>query len=156
MKLRDYMMVFLAIASTLSLAAQQNLVDLDKIVPVARQRALGLDRLTKEQRAGLAQLLIETYQIGLQKNNNQGVASAKETGGAASSTVIETQIDGEFEGWSGETVVKLINGQIYLQSEYYYTYRYAFMPKVIIYQSESGLKMKVDGIDRAIGVRRIK
>jgi hypothetical protein len=66
---------------------------------------------------------------------------------------IESRIDGEFEGWEGETIVKLMNGQIWLQTEYHY--HYAYMPEVLIYSSGSGYKMKVDGVNRAVGVRRI-
>ena len=66
---------------------------------------------------------------------------------------IESRIDGEFEGWEGETIGKLMNGQIWLQTEYHY--HYAYMPEVLIYSSGSGYKMKVDGVNRAVGVRRI-
>ena len=71
-------------------------------------------------------------------------------------SVIETQIDGEFEGWEGETVVKLMNGQVWIQSEYYYEYCYAYMPTVLIYKSSSGWKMKVEGVSRAVGVKQLR
>mgnify|MGYP001287666710 CR=1 FL=1 len=74
----------------------------------------------------------------------------------ASPSVIESQIDGDFEGWEGETIVKLVNGQIWQQSEYYYHYHYAFMPKVFIFKSGVGYKMKVEGIEKAVGVKRLK
>ncbi len=70
--------------------------------------------------------------------------------------VIESQIDGEFEGWEGETIVKLMNGEIWQQSEYFYNYHYAFMPKVIIFLSNGGYKMKVDGIEKSVGVIKLK
>jgi len=70
--------------------------------------------------------------------------------------IIESQIDGDFEGWEGETIVKLLNGQIWQQTEYYYQYHYSFMPKVFIFKTDYGYKMKVDGIDKAIGVARLK
>jgi hypothetical protein len=70
--------------------------------------------------------------------------------------MIETQIDGDFEGWEGETIVKLMNGQIWQQTEYYYYYHYAFMPKVTIIKTGTGYKMIVDGIPKAIGVTRLK
>ncbi|OGP03826.1 MAG: hypothetical protein A2Z93_13355 [Curvibacter sp. GWA2_64_110] len=69
---------------------------------------------------------------------------------------MESQIDGDFEGWDGDTVVKLTNGQIWQQSEYHYEYHYAFMPEVLIYPSGGGYKMKVDGADEAVAVRRLK
>ena len=72
----------------------------------------------------------------------------------ATSSVIETRIDGDFEGWEGETIFKLMNGQIWQQSEY--NYHYAFMPEVLIYRSGGGYKMKVDGIGDSIRVTRLK
>ena len=79
-----------------------------------------------------------------------------ETRKAPTPQVIESQIDDDFEGWEGETIVKLTNGQIWQQSEYYYHYHYAFMPKVIIYRTGGGYKMKVDGIEKSVGVKRLK
>jgi hypothetical protein len=70
--------------------------------------------------------------------------------------LIESQIDGDFEGWEGETIVKLMNGQIWQQSEYYYHYHYAFMPEVLIYKSGGFWKMRVEGVDKAVGVTRLK
>ena len=69
---------------------------------------------------------------------------------------IASQINGTFNGWSGETVVKLVNGQIWQQSEYHYTYHYAFMPNVFIYRSGGGHKMKVDGVEKPVAVTQLK
>ncbi|UZD21195.1 hypothetical protein [Algoriphagus halophytocola] len=66
--------------------------------------------------------------------------------------VIETRIDGEFEGWEGETIFKMMNGQIWQQSSYSYMYHYAYSPEVIIYKTSSGFVMKVDGVDETINV----
>jgi len=55
------------------------------------------------------------------------------------SEVIDSQIDGEFTGWSGETVFRLMNGQIWQQTSYAYTYHYSFMPKVLIFEAGVGL-----------------
>ena len=70
--------------------------------------------------------------------------------------VIETQIDGEFEGWEGETIFKMMNGQIWQQSSYAYLYHYAYSPQVIIYKSSSGYVMKVDGVKETINVVKLK
>jgi hypothetical protein len=56
---------------------------------------------------------------------------------------VESKIAGEFNGWEGKTIVKLINGQIWQLTEYHYEYRYAYMPEVIIYPTAGGPKMKV-------------
>ena len=76
--------------------------------------------------------------------------------GITSDDYIESRIDGEFEGWDGDTIIKLMNGQIWQQTEYYYYYTYSYMPKVIIFKSDYGYKMLVDGVDKAIGVERLK
>lgn len=72
------------------------------------------------------------------------------------SNIIESSIDGEFNGWEGETVVKLINGQIWQQSSYHYEYNYEYMPDVLIYKSGIGYKMKVEGSDEDVEVKRLK
>ena len=59
------------------------------------------------------------------------------------------------QGWDGETIFKLLNGQIWQQSSYQYHYHYAYMPKVTIYRTDGGYKMKVDGGDQTIYVTRI-
>ena len=74
----------------------------------------------------------------------------------SSESVIESHIDGDFEGFEGETIIKLMNGQVWQQVEYYYCYHYGFMLPVLIYKSGQGFKMKVEGIDKAVGVIRLK
>ena len=61
------------------------------------------------------------------------------------SNVIESRIDGEFKGWEGESIYKLVNGQTWQQSSYKYQYKYSHMPRVVIYQARSGYKMLVAG-----------
>ena len=71
-------------------------------------------------------------------------------------SVIESQIDGTFNGWEGETIFKLTNGQIWQQSSYAYTYHYAYRPELMIFPSGGGYKMKVNGVDGAISVKRLR
>lgn len=76
--------------------------------------------------------------------------------GGGCSGAIESRIDGTFEGWSGETVFKLLNGQIWQQSSYAYTYHYAYRPEVLIYAGSGGCKMIVEGVSDSISVKRLK
>jgi hypothetical protein len=86
-----------------------------------------------------------------------GVASPKSSPKAApTASVIETQIDDDFEGWDGETIFKLSNGQVWQQASYAYTYHYAYRPKVVIYSTGSAYRMRVEGVDSTIQVKRIK
>ena len=69
---------------------------------------------------------------------------------------VETFIAGTFNGWDGETIWKMDNGQIWQQAAYAYHYHYAYHPKVVIYATAGGWKMKVDGVDGEVAVKRIK
>ena len=60
-------------------------------------------------------------------------------------------IDGEWSGWSGDTIIQLTDGSVWRQDEYHYEYRYEYRPKV---QISSG-KMTVAGMSKAIRVRRL-
>lgn len=82
--------------------------------------------------------------------------SAKLASTGDCSPAIETQIDGDFNGWDGDAIFKLQNGQIWEQVEYDYEYEYDFMPDVTIYSASDGCRMKVDGMDDTILVKRIK
>ncbi len=69
--------------------------------------------------------------------------------------VIESNITGEFKGWDGNTVFHLDNGQQWKQSEYAYTYHYAYRPEVIIYNTGTEYLLSVEGMKDTISVRRI-
>ena len=90
-------------------------------------------------------------------DNNITINSDYSTGGTNfTGSVYETQIDGDFEGWDGETIFKMTDGSIWQQSSYDYTYHYAYRPDVIIYSKSGQTYMKVEGVDDEIAVRRIR
>jgi hypothetical protein len=60
-------------------------------------------------------------------------------------------VDDDWAGWDGDTIVKLTDGSVWRQDEYYYEYRYAYRPKVDIFNG----KMQVNGMNRAVRVRRL-
>lgn len=74
----------------------------------------------------------------------------------SSSGVIASRIDDDFEGWDGDTIFILENGQIWQQDGYAYTYHYSYRPRVIIFPSDSRWKLKVDGLTSTIYVKRLK
>jgi len=115
-------------------------------------RQAGLTKLSAQEKAAL-NLWLTRYAIKLYT-----AASGSQTADSASSSpsAIESQIDGTFKGWDGDTIFKLTNGQIWQQASYAYTYHYAYRPEVVIYKGGSVYKMKVEGVDHSINVRRIK
>lgn len=71
-------------------------------------------------------------------------------------SVYETQIDGEFDGWDGETIFKMTDGSIWQQSSYAYTYHYAYRPDVIIFSEGGQTYMKVEGVNDQIAIRKLR
>jgi len=70
--------------------------------------------------------------------------------------VDQGQIDGDFNGWEGETIYKLMDGRVIQQAQYHYHYHYAYAPKVIIY-NDSGYKIHVVGDnDQDVGIRFLR
>jgi len=112
-------------------------------------RRAGLTKLSQEELQQLNAWLVTFADAVL-----QAATPPPEQG--ATPAVIESRIDGEFTGWEGETIFKLLNGQIWQQSSYAYKYKYAYSPKVLIYKSGATYRMKVDGVDTEISVRRLK
>jgi hypothetical protein len=132
-----------------SSAARAQEIRLEQLLTKDEQSKLGITSMSPEGKAAMHDALTRMYQQGYRAGQivNKPVAVP---------SVIETQVDGEFNGWEGETIVKLINGQIWQQTEYHYEYHYAYMPKVLVYPSGGGFKMKVEGTSQAIGVQRLQ
>ena len=132
-------------------------ITLNNLIPPAEQKQMGIQKLTSVEKERLRVCLINTYLKYLEEGKqDQSASNPKVTPQSSTTSTIESNIDGEFKGWDGNTIVKLVNGQIWQQSEYHYNYHYAYSPKVLIYRSGGGYKMKVDGTDALVGVTQIK
>lgn len=60
--------------------------------------------------------------------------------------VLKSRIDGDFEGFEGDTVYKLTNGTVWQQVDGRYKYKYAYSPRVLVYKVGGKWKMSVKGI----------
>lgn len=118
---------------------------------LALSRAVSSKKPKTESSLKLAELLLDSGERLITSKRRSARPSF-----SIQSNVIESQIDGDFDGWDGETIVKLTNGQIWQQTDFEFHYHYAFMPDVIIVNSSSGYKMIVDGVLKAIEVTRLK
>jgi hypothetical protein len=122
---------------------------IESLMTVAEFKSCGLNKLTPDEIAHLDAWLVSF---------GGRVASAASDNAKPSRTpeVTESEIDGEFHGWDGETIFKLANGQIWQQAEYDYEYEYAYRPEVTIYKTAGGYKLKVEDMEETIYVKRIK
>ncbi len=73
-----------------------------------------------------------------------------------SSNVIESYIESKFSGLDYGNIYKLSNGQIWEQTESWIWFWIWVRPQVMIYNDGGVTKMKVENIDHAVTVRRIK
>ena len=105
--------------------------------------------------SGFSQSSGITYQAVIYNPNGVELPYIDNPYAPLTSQDIETQIDGDFEGWEGETIFKMTNGQIWQQSSYSYMYHYAYMPNVIIYDTSSGYVLKVEGVEETIYVTQL-
>ena len=126
---------------------QPTKIDIRQFMSAGEFKAAGLDKLSSGELEALNQWIVK---FALQ------IFQTAQGGGGGCAGVIESQIDGTFEGWSGDTIFKLTNGQIWQQSSYAYTYHYAYRPEVTIFPSGGGCKMKVEGVSSSIPVKRLK
>ena len=111
--------------------------------------ATGLRELEPSQLAALS-VWLDRYQQAVA----QRVIESAEEDFSPSVATIETRIEGGFDGWVGDTIFRLANGQVWQQvspSAKYYT---AEAPRVTI--TRSPYQMHVDGVSIDIEVRRIR
>jgi hypothetical protein len=126
-------------------------LDVEKLMSVSEFRQAGLHKLSAEEIDALNGWLNR-----FAARPFEAVSASETSSTQPAPAVVETQIEGEFEGWDGETVFKLANGQIWQQSSFAYTYHYAYRPKVLVYKSGTTYKMKVEGVADTVQVKRLK
>jgi hypothetical protein len=120
-------------------------LELRNLMSPAEFRTSGLDKLSARELASLDDWLGRLV-VRL-------LTDRKATG---CETALKSRIDGDFEGWNGDTLFQLENGHVWKQrgTASHYVYRYS--PPVLIYRSEAGCRMKVDGVGDEILVERLK
>src|SRR6056297_1835362 len=103
----------LAGAGALQAADGERFPGVEKLMSADEYRAAGLDKLTDEEREALNRWLIG-YTIGeapVIRDSNPEVKKADRE------QVIRARITGAFSGWSGDTLFRLDNGQVWQQRQ---------------------------------------
>jgi hypothetical protein len=122
--MRIFQALFIAAAALVTtpktFATAEDFISLDQLLSKDQQAKLGVTTMRPDQRETLRQALIGLFQRGYQVGRSDGLLAAREPPSRLPpQRVVESQIDGDFNGWEGETVVKLVNGQIWQQTEYH-------------------------------------
>ncbi len=130
----------------------------EKKMTSEQMKAAGLDKLSTSELAYLNDWLDgkvnEAVEAEIKKDEKNWLGfnrSKKERDD------IELTIDGEFTGWSGNTIFRMTNGQVWKQiGEGSYRYN-ADSPTVRMEPKSLGSwKMYVEGVSRGVKVKRIK
>jgi hypothetical protein len=69
--------------------------------------------------------------------------------------VQEGNLEGEFQGWDGETVFRFDNGNSWKQAVYRYRYFYKYRPHAKIWEHRGEHLLEVDGDREMLPVRRV-
>jgi hypothetical protein len=80
----------------------EDFITLDQLLSKDQQAKLGVSSMRSDQREILRQALIGLFQRGYQAGRSDGVLVARQPPpGLSPQTVVESQIDGDFNGWEG-------------------------------------------------------
>lgn len=155
-KLMLIVVVCLLAGHVLATTTAQQLT-IEKVMTAQEMRVTGIATLNNSQRQALDDWL-NRYTLRLLSAATQPDGTAPDSAPVRNSCSppIQSTISGEIEGWEGDTIFKLDNGQIWQQAVYDYTYFYAYRPDVTIYQTSAGCRMKVEDETDTVLVKRIK
>jgi hypothetical protein len=121
------------------------ILELRNLMSQTEFRAAGLDKLSGAELAALdgwiGRMIVRV------------MANRKQAGCAAP---IDSRIDGEFQGWTGRTMLGLENGQIWRQMGTAARYAYKVSPRVQIRRTGNGCTLTVDGVEGEMLVERIR
>ena len=146
-RLLSFFVVF-AVISLDSSGQQYPDIPLERLLPASQQEEMGLRKLTENERDEIRVFIIDMYLRGVEEGRKEAPPSRL-------AQIVESRIDGTFNGWDGDTIVVLVNGQVWQQSEYHYDYHYAYRPDVLVYRSGNGYKMWIVGTDEPVGVKQL-
>jgi hypothetical protein len=69
--------------------------------------------------------------------------------------ILIANVNGDFEGFDGETLFALSNGTYWLQDEYKYWYHYSYCPRVEVINVRGRLRLRVEGPSETVAVKQV-
>lgn len=132
----------------------------DQLMSIEEQAATGLDRLSDEQRGALREWLERYVATVNEAARQEGMARGRREERQAQyeqPVEIQSRIAGPFEGWSGRTVFRLENGQVWQQRGRGVLRFEADRPPVVIKRNALGFHtMEVPAAGRSVLVTRVE
>jgi len=173
--LLSILILFALIAPIQAEETTRQLADFTEMMSDEELASAGLDALTPEQQAALNELFrkytkqeIKTVREEAKQEAIAEIAKDDKSGFMGleqitnwidfnSPELIETSIVGPFKGWTGNTFFKLENGQVWKQRDGgKVNYRKSMNPKVEIFKTIGGYRMRVEGYRQSVGIKRVR
>jgi len=130
--------------------------DVRRLMSPEEYRAAGLDRLDPAEIEALNAWLIR-YTAGEAAVLRTSSPAVREETRKVEAELIRSRIAGPFEGWSGHTVFRLENGQVWQQRMGGVWSHHAEAPEVEIRKNLFGMwEMRLPESERQIGVKRLE
>lgn len=152
MRLSSTFVVFLVFLTFASSHAKDDFPGVENLMTAAQFREAGLEKLSDAEISKLNKWL-----TSYTANEAPQLAQTSKSVRYAEQAIISSQIDGEFKGWTGSTVFRLKNGQVWRQrisGRYWYK---AEDPAVEIKKNMLGFyQMKVVATGKSVGVSRVQ
>jgi hypothetical protein len=155
--MRTWTAIFIAVfacAGSLHSGSSDTTLDLTELLTAKEYNAAGLNQLSPDQVAALNRIVTRLVSESTMTGCNEELEKTEKL--ILALLPIESSIAGEFEGWEGDTVFVLNNGQVWQQDSYAYMYKYAYQPEVTIIPVQGRYVMLVDGVDEYVFVRRYR
>ncbi|TCO78497.1 hypothetical protein [Chromatocurvus halotolerans] len=135
-------------------SAAEDFPGLERLMTVEQFRRTGLQKLSDTELGALNEWLIE-YTAGnaqIMQGTSEAVREAEKN------LEIKSRISGDFNGWDGDTIFRLENGQIWQQRlAGRYPYRGPENPEIRISKNFLGFyKMTVLESGKSVGVKRLR
>ncbi|WOJ97534.1 hypothetical protein R0137_02935 [Congregibacter brevis] len=145
--------IVLLLWGSFTFAAEDDFPGFKKLMTVEEFEGTGLNKLSGKELDALNEWLIR-YTAGEAQVLQVTSEAVRE---AEKSYEVESSIVGDFSGWTGKTVFRLENGQVWRQRlSGRYPYRGPANPKVVISKNWAGyFKMTLVDKDKSIGVTQI-
>lgn len=154
--LRDsiaYIFVTLLFAHSIKASETEDFPGIRQLMSKEHFDRAGLYKLSPDEIDALNQWLIEYTARDAEMVKRQSVAVKK----IAKEEKIEAKIAGEFNGWRGDTVFRLNNGQVWKQRLRGRYSTSAENPEVVITKNWMGFyRLTIVSSGRSVGVKRIK
>ncbi len=146
-----YIVLLLALTSVGSTAAD-DFPGVKSLMTKQQFQEAGLEKLSKKEIIELNKWL-----TSYTANEAPQLVQASKSVRQAQQATIASQIDGEFKGWTGNTVFRLKNGQIWRQRIGGRYWHKAQNPAVEIEKNVMGFyQMKVVATGKTVGVSRVR